>query len=245
MMNRGDCNGNPADMCETDLRSAAQHCGRCGNACPLGQQCNNSICKPLASCREIRSMFPTAPSGTYVIRPAMTDRSVWCDMSTAGGGWTVIYRWPGPATRPVTTMLTYTVNDLAIPNAATSALLAYRNDANDVSDPNWAHFPIPNDWKDGAPFRHSNTDRMVMVTTATSAAMQVLRYGYEEFGPDCNAGWETWRPNGGRVCIRDTSAPFFCEFVSNTLGPDRCPNSNQRWDAVTCSSGRRFTIAVR
>lgn len=29
----GDCDGAPADGCETDVRSAASHCGACGRAC--------------------------------------------------------------------------------------------------------------------------------------------------------------------------------------------------------------------
>lgn len=32
----GNCDMNPANGCETDLRTSAMHCGACGNACPSG-----------------------------------------------------------------------------------------------------------------------------------------------------------------------------------------------------------------
>ncbi len=35
----GDCNGNPADFCETDLRSV-DHCGACTRACGSGSSCD-------------------------------------------------------------------------------------------------------------------------------------------------------------------------------------------------------------
>ncbi|MBI5516187.1 MAG: hypothetical protein HY909_20550 [Deltaproteobacteria bacterium] len=38
-----DCNGNPADGCEADLRGAA-HCGRCGSACGPGEVCDGGAC---------------------------------------------------------------------------------------------------------------------------------------------------------------------------------------------------------
>lgn len=42
----GDCDGNPANGCETNLSSDANNCGGCGNVCPeTGDICNHSICK--------------------------------------------------------------------------------------------------------------------------------------------------------------------------------------------------------
>ena len=42
----GDCNGDPADGCETDLRVHPQHCGACGVSCDLalGQPCVEGKC---------------------------------------------------------------------------------------------------------------------------------------------------------------------------------------------------------
>jgi hypothetical protein len=70
-----------------------------------------------------------------------------------------------------------------------------------------------------------------------------LRYGNAEFGNSCSSSWDT-RTSGGRICINNSSAPFFCEWSSGRYS-DRCPNSNQNWDAANCSTSRRFSIAVR
>ena len=41
---RGDCDGNLANGCETDLNSSASHCGACGNACGAGTSCGAGAC---------------------------------------------------------------------------------------------------------------------------------------------------------------------------------------------------------
>ncbi len=43
-MNRADCNSDPSDGCEVNLRSSDANCGMCGMACPSGQSCHNSMC---------------------------------------------------------------------------------------------------------------------------------------------------------------------------------------------------------
>lgn len=49
-----DCNGNPADGCETDVRTAVVHCGACGNVCsaPTGRTpfCNDGACDTTTVC---------------------------------------------------------------------------------------------------------------------------------------------------------------------------------------------------
>src|SRR5207245_1017521 len=40
----GDCNGNPADGCEVDVRTDAQNCGACGSTCAPGVACNCGSC---------------------------------------------------------------------------------------------------------------------------------------------------------------------------------------------------------
>ncbi|MEI8259332.1 MAG: fibrinogen-like YCDxxxxGGGW domain-containing protein [Deltaproteobacteria bacterium] len=42
--NYGDCDGNAANGCETDLRSTTANCGRCGVTCGGGQVCAAGVC---------------------------------------------------------------------------------------------------------------------------------------------------------------------------------------------------------
>ncbi len=46
-----DCNGIPADGCETDLNVTATSCGRCGNLCAVGQLCMGGACRSGAGYR--------------------------------------------------------------------------------------------------------------------------------------------------------------------------------------------------
>jgi hypothetical protein len=41
----GNCDGDPTNGCEANLNESPSHCGRCGNACPMGQVCNGGRCQ--------------------------------------------------------------------------------------------------------------------------------------------------------------------------------------------------------
>src|SRR5207248_9241 len=41
----GDCNGDHADACETNLNQDAAHCGACGHACGAGESCAEGACR--------------------------------------------------------------------------------------------------------------------------------------------------------------------------------------------------------
>jgi hypothetical protein len=64
----------------------------CELACPAGIA--GLACRPLASCNAIHTAFPTAPSGVYTIdvdgSGPRAPMSASCDMSTDGGGWTLV-----------------------------------------------------------------------------------------------------------------------------------------------------------
>lgn len=45
---RGDCDGDPTNGCEVDLRSAPLHCGACGAACAAGEVCDKGACQAAA-----------------------------------------------------------------------------------------------------------------------------------------------------------------------------------------------------
>jgi hypothetical protein len=40
----GDCNCDPSDACEVDLKTDSSNCGFCGHVCASGQSCVNGLC---------------------------------------------------------------------------------------------------------------------------------------------------------------------------------------------------------
>jgi hypothetical protein len=93
---RGDCDGDASNGCETALRDEARHCGACGRVCAGVEVCINGACqRPFPrNCQEQRTADPTATSGTFTIDPdgagGLAPFLAYCDMTRDEGGWTLL-----------------------------------------------------------------------------------------------------------------------------------------------------------
>jgi hypothetical protein len=168
-------------------------------------------------------------------------------MTTAGGGWTLIFE-PSMMSYSSAT-IGYTLDNMPLRGNASEALIAFRMADRTVVG-TWARFMMPVDWQNASPFTYGNTDATIDANIGTGSApggaapSVTLRYGWHEYSTDCAGAWNTGGGQSfGRVCVDGTSAPFFAGF--DDPSGDFCQDSTQSRTATTCSSSLQFTIAVR
>jgi hypothetical protein len=92
-LNPDQCNA-PTTACGTPMTDSCENlCGGNGVACDPGLACTNDTCTP-TSCKALLDLGLSTGSGNYTIDVDGTDPiapfQVECDMSTDGGGWTLV-----------------------------------------------------------------------------------------------------------------------------------------------------------
>ncbi len=89
------------DKCRTrcgaacvDVNTDAAHCGACNSSCSSPSQCLSGKCvAPASSCLAVLQAKPGSKSGVYQLVDGSSKYSVYCDMVSDGGGWTLVARF--------------------------------------------------------------------------------------------------------------------------------------------------------
>jgi hypothetical protein len=199
-----------------------------------------------ATCKAIKDAQPAVMSGSYMIDPdgpSGPDAPLFitCDMTTAGGGWAVIF-FPG-AVNVQSAPSEYTRSTPTLLTTSSETMLAYRDSQQAVVGSH-ATMAIPSEWQNTTPFDVTSRDVTIPISIDDGAAtMRMLRYGGGSFNDVCGDPWIT-NLTWGRLCIVGTTAPYYTGFA--VANADTCGTSTQTFTAsAACANDRRFSIAVR
>lgn len=202
-----------------------------GSSCTMGPDCASGECAagvcaaPRASCAAIHAAFPANPSGTYTVLPdpAGAPFTVYCDMTTDGGGWTLVASSRGA-----------TLNDQAS---------AYYDDLTTLHPAG----PHPGVWDGMRPLMAASSDlRFSCRADATATAMDVdlvfrdvAWYGEITTGTDADACFEE---NAGAGYTRP--APARTDLIAGVSLPvgDDWNTSGYMEGEDSCGDTGDFTV---
>jgi len=205
-------------------------------------------------CSRLLTDHPQTESGVYWLDPDGADGEVvpvevYCDMTTDGGGWAIIFRQEVPNMN--STEIDYTVNAAWLRSTDHQVLIAHRFVGQEVRG-SYATFGMPQDWVNQSPYRFEQSTVMVEGKVDVGVVGDIrLAYGRDSWSEnECiiNDGFgSNGNPHGpaGKICLNVEGAPGHTHWARDRI--DGCGSSPATMginDNPPCQ-GWGFTIGTR